>query len=165
MEREKQIDQLNRVLHGTVNSVVQYIPVSTPFVPEGFEPRLEELERLRDEEARTAQRLVDAIHARDGVPRVGVFPYWNVDLNYLDIRFMARFGAEHLTGVVEELEANLDEAARHDPELRRLFRDVLEEKRAHLAKLRQVAGEGEGEGEGEDDGDGKPEHAAEDESK
>ncbi len=140
MERDKQIALLNRVLHGTVNSVVQYIPTSTPYVPPGYEDKLEELVRLRDEEAVTAQRLADAINELDGVPKVGVFPYWDIDLNYLDLRFMARFGAKHLAGVIEELETHLN-VARHDPKLHQLLKDALDEKRTHMATLNEIGGE------------------------
>jgi hypothetical protein len=72
---------------------------------------------------------------------VGVFPYWNVDLNYLDVRFLARFAAQHQDKVVAELERDLA-LARDDPRLSALLQRILEEKRAHREVLAGIAAAG-----------------------
>jgi len=132
------IEVLNRVLHGTVNSVVQYIDISAPFIPEGSEKHVETLRRIRDEEGAQAHDLHALIGKLDGNPKVGVFDYWNVDLNYLDLRFMARFAAQHQEKVIADLERDV-EAMRDEPAAFGLLTRILQEKRRHLAELRALA--------------------------
>ncbi|MFI5402529.1 MAG: hypothetical protein ACHQ1G_06295 [Planctomycetota bacterium] len=138
MTREEKIALLNRVLHGSVNSVIQYIDIAAPYVPPFCEARMPELRKMRDEEAHTANELVALVGELEGVPQVEVFPYWNVDLNYLDIRFLARFAAEHEAKFVAELEPALPEL-RDDPRLHGALGRILAEKRAHLAALQAIA--------------------------
>jgi len=137
MTREEKVAFLNRVLHGTVNSVVQYIDVATPFVPPYCEEKMPELRRMRDEQAGTANEIVAMVGELDGVPQVDVFPYWNVDLNYLDIRFLARFAAEHEAKFVAEIEESLGDL-RDDPRLFHALERILAEKRGHLEALRAI---------------------------
>ena len=140
MDSQRCIEMLNSALDGTVNSVVQYFAISAPYVPSGFEEEMETMERIRQEEAQMAHDLHDALGELDGAPRVGVFRYWNVDLNYLDARFMARFAARHQENVVAELEDGL-EGARDHAKVHQLLSGILEQKRAHLAQLREIAGD------------------------
>jgi len=140
MQTSNSIDLLNRILDGTVNSIVQYAKIGAPYVPAGFEEGMQEFDRISGEERALAVEIVDLIQSRDGVPSVGVFRYWNVDLNYLDIRFMAKFAVEQEGCNVEELEAQLETVA-HDPEVHGLVRRALEQKRDHLARLTEIAGE------------------------
>ena len=100
MDPQRRVDILNRVLHNTVNSVVQYIGISSPFVPPGREQDLETIKSMQGEEAETAHEINALVSDLDGVPSVGVFPYWNVDLNYLDLGFLARFAARHQEKVI-----------------------------------------------------------------
>ncbi len=140
MDNRHCIEQLNSALDGTVNSVVQYFAISAAYVPPGFEEQMETMERIRQEEAQMAHDLNDALHELDAAPRVGVFRYWNVDLNYLDARFMARFAARHQEEVVAALEEGL-EGTRDHARVHRLLSEILDQKRAHLAQLREIAGE------------------------
>jgi len=131
-------DSLNRVLHATVNSVVQYLTISDPYVPPGFD-RMDEILAIRDAEVRQAHEITDLMLSLDANPKVGIFDYWNVDLNYLDVRFMTRFAAAHQEKVIADLEAAL-EAVRDDPASRALLTRLLEEKRDHLETLRDIGG-------------------------
>ncbi len=139
MTREEKVALVNRVLHGTVNSVVQYIEIAAPYVPPFCEGRMAELRKMRDEEAHTANELVALVGELEGVPQVEVFPYWNIDLNYLDVRFLARCGAEHEAKFAAELAEALPEL-RDDPRLFGALGRILAEKRAHLAALQAIAG-------------------------
>jgi hypothetical protein len=138
MTRDEKVALVNRVLHGTVNSVIQYIDIATPYVPPFCADRMAELEAMRDAEARTASELVALVGELEGVPQVEVFPYWNVDLNYLDVRFLARFAAEHEAKFAAELEAALP-GVRDDPRVHGALTRILAEKRAHLAGLQAIA--------------------------
>jgi bacterioferritin (cytochrome b1) len=139
MEKARKIDLLNRVLHGTVNSVLQYIETATPYVAPGCEEQFDEVLGMKDEQVATVARLTDAIGALDGVPKVGVFPYWNVDLNYLDLRYLARLASEHEDAGAAELEGELG-LVRDDPKLHGVLEKVLAEKRAHAEKLAAIGG-------------------------
>jgi hypothetical protein len=138
MTREEKVALVNRMLHGTVNSVVQYIDIAAPYVPPFCEARMAELRAMRDEQAHTANELVAMVGELEGVPQVEAFPYWNVDLNYLDVRFLARFAAEHEANFAAEIEAALP-GLRDDPRLFQALGRVLEEKRKHLAALEAIA--------------------------
>jgi len=139
MEKSRKIDLLNRALHGTVNSVVQYIESAAPFVPPGYEEQHEAVLRMKDDEVETATALTALINELDGVPKVGVFPYWNVDLNYLDLRFLCRFAAQHHEKTIVALEQEVDEV-RDDPRVHAALSAALEQKRAHVAALREIGG-------------------------
>ncbi len=138
MDDAKAIDLLNRVLHGTVNSVIQYIDVARPYVPPVCDGDVEEMRRLRDEQAVTVGKLTALIAELDGVPKVDPFDYWNVDLNYLDLRFLAKFAAEHEEKAVAGIEAHLEET-KGDARVYRLLQAIIAEKRAHGDALRKVA--------------------------
>ena len=111
--------------------------MDTRNVTVGLEEGRRKLQELRDAEARTATEITDLVAALDGVPEVGVFPYWNVDLNYLDLRFLARFAAQHQEKVIAEIEGDLD-LVRGDPRLHGTLSRILEEKRAHLDVLKEI---------------------------
>jgi hypothetical protein len=138
MDDARTVSLLNRVLHGTVNSMIQYIDVARPYVPSVCDGDLEMLRRLRDEEAVTAAKLTELIAELDGVPKVDPFDYWNVDLNYLDLRFLARFAAAHQDKVLAEIEAHV-ESVRNDVRVYRLLRAIAAEKQAHRDALLQIA--------------------------
>ena len=139
MDNQVVIDLLNLALHGTVNSVVQYIHISDPYVPPGAEGAMETIARLRDEEVHTAHEITEALAAIDGTPKVGVFPYWNVDLNYLDVRFMARFALDQQRKTIAALEGGRD-GAREYPAVHALLGRIVEQKREHLVALEEIAG-------------------------
>jgi hypothetical protein len=138
MTAEEKVALLNTVLHATVNSVVQYIDIAMPYVPAACEGRMADLRRLRDEEAHAANEIVALVTELDGVPQVDVFPYWNVDLNYLDVRFLARFAVDHQRKVIADLEAGLPDV-REDPRIFAALERILDEKRAHLGVLEEIA--------------------------
>jgi hypothetical protein len=138
MTRDEKVAFLNRVLHGTVNSVVQYLDIATPYVPPYCEDRMGELAAMREAEARTANEIVALLGELEGVPQADVFPYWNVDLNYLDVRYLARFAAEHEARVVAEIEEAMPRL-RDDPRLHGAVERILGERRAHLGALKGIA--------------------------
>jgi hypothetical protein len=139
MDPQAKVDLLNRVLHGTVNSVVQYIGISAPHVPAGREQDLELLERMRGEEAEAAHEINAMVSELDGVPSVGVFEYWNVDLNYLDLGFLVRFAATHQEKVIAEVERDID-GVRDDARVHGLLRRILQQMREHLGALQEIGG-------------------------
>jgi len=138
MDGARAVSLLNRVLHGTVNSVIQYLDIARPYVPPVCEGDVGELQRLRDEQAATAGKLTALIAELDGVPKVDPFDYWNLDLNYLDLRYLARFAAEHEDKVIAEIETHLD-SVRDDARVYRLLMAIAAEKKAHKDVLLAVA--------------------------
>jgi len=138
MDNARTVALLNRVLHGTVNSVIQYLDIARPYVPPQCEEDLKELQRLRDEEAASAGKLTALIAELDGVPKVDPFDYWNLDLNYLDVRYLARFAAKHQDKAIAEIEAHI-ESVRDDARVYRLLQAIVAEKHAHKDVLLKVA--------------------------
>ena len=136
-DSDARVTFLNRILSGTVNSMIQYTAVSVPFVAPGCEPFVERMDKMRNEEIAQTNVLSQLINRFRGVPSTEAFPYWNIDLNYLDIRFMARFGAEHQERVIAEIEAGLA-GIKSDPVAYTKVLGMLEEKRAHLLELRDI---------------------------
>jgi len=137
-DRGEQVAFLNHVLHMTVNSVVQYLEVSVPYVPPGCEKHLESLRAMRDQQVRDAQELTDLVQRLDGVPAVGAFPYWNVDLNYLDLRFMAGFAAKHEQRAIADIEGGMDKL-RGEPKAHKLLRELLERRKRDVTALLKMA--------------------------
>ena len=134
------VDVLNRLLHDTVNSVVQYAEISAPYIPAGFDEEAALISSVSDEEKILANEVVALIIERDGVPKVGVFPYWNVDLNYLDIRFMAKFAVGEQQKAIGRVEGELP-LVQDDPEVHGFLRRALELKKSQLERLTQVSGD------------------------
>ncbi|MHC4848009.1 MAG: ferritin-like domain-containing protein, partial [Planctomycetota bacterium] len=66
------INVLNRLLHDTVNSVIQYAEISAPYIPKGFDEQAATLQSIADEEKALANEVVALIGLRDGVPQVGI---------------------------------------------------------------------------------------------
>ena len=134
------VDVLNRLLHDTVNSVVQYAEISAPYVPPNFDEQLAVVNSVSDDEKVLAHEIADLLAARDAVPQVGVFPFWNVDLNYLDLRFMAKFATLEQAKTIARIEQELPLVS-SDPEVHALVKRALEQKREHLSALQGVAGD------------------------
>ena len=138
MDRQAKIDLLNRALHGTVNSALNYIETAHPHVPEGCEGHMETVLGLRAAQAELASELAALVTELDGVPEVGAFPYWNVGLNFLDLRFLARFAREEEEKTVAALEAEL-EGCRADPRLHALMTRVISKKKSAISMLSRVS--------------------------
>ncbi|MHC4940491.1 MAG: ferritin-like domain-containing protein [Planctomycetota bacterium] len=134
------VDVLNRLLHDTVNSVVQYAEISAPYVPKGFDEQAALMQSIADEEKTLATETAAMINARDGVPQVGVFDFWNVDLNYLDLRWMAKFAMQHEQDSIDRIEGHLDMVA-DDPEVASFLRRAIDQKKEHLEKLATIKGD------------------------
>ena len=134
------VDVLNRLLHDTVNSVVQYAEIADPYIPPNFEEEHAAVNGVSDEEKALAHEIANLLAERDGVPQVGVFPFWNVDLNYLDLRFLAKFAAQQQVKTIDRIEQELALVS-DDPEVLALVKRALEQKKEHLSTLQGVAGE------------------------
>ena len=140
MDRQAKIDLCNRALHGAVNSALQYMENSTPYIPVGAEEQWEEVLAVRDEEASLAREIHAIVGELDGVAKVGVFPYWNVDMNYLDLRWYCRFANRHNRAEIEWTEQVLPDV-RADAKLHRLFTRLLEMRKTQDDVLASVGGE------------------------
>ena len=79
MTDEARVTFLNRILSGTVNSMIQYTAVSVPYVALGCEPFVERMDKMRGEEIEQVNTLTKLISRFRGVPSTEAFPYWNVD--------------------------------------------------------------------------------------
>ena len=99
-----------------------------------------EVQSIADEEKTLATETAAMINARDGVPQVGVFDFWNVDLNYLDLRWMAKFAMQHEQDSIDRIEGHLDMVA-DDPEVASFLRRAIDQKKEHLEKLATIKGD------------------------
>ena len=131
---DERVEFLNRVLSETVNSIVQYTGISMPYVAPDCTGHLETMDRIRGEESVHANTLNDLIRRADGVSTIDAFPYWNIDLNYLDLRFMARFAVTHQEKAIRLIEEGVD-VLRTDPVAHTKVSGILAEKRRHLDEL------------------------------
>ena len=140
MASTSSIDVLNRLLHDTVNSVVQYADISAPHVPKGMDEQAIDMQNIAGEEKALATEIANLVIKCDGVPTVGVFDYWNVDLNYLDLRFMAHFAVQHQDKAIARLEGEMD-GVKDDPEVHAFLKKALAQKKDHRERLTAVAGD------------------------
>ena len=148
----ERVEFLNRVLSETVNSIVQYTGISVPYVAPDCTGHLETMDRIRGEENVHAHTLNELIQRSNGVSKVEAFPYWNIDLNYLDLRFMARFAVTHQEKAIRRIEERAD-VLRTDPVAHTKVCGILEEKKRHLGELQEIGKKPEPEPEPEPEGE------------
>ncbi len=148
----ERVEFLNGVLSETVNSIVQYTGISMPYVAPDCIGHQETMDRIRGEESVHANTLNELIRRFGGVPTIEAFSYWNIDLNYLDLRFMARFAVTHQEKTIRLIEKEAD-VLRTDPVAHTKVLGILEEKRRHLGELQEIAKKPEPEPEPEPEGE------------
>jgi len=73
-----------------------YVFESEPWVVPEDDALLQAFAEIRDQDRRHAHVLGVLIQQRGGVPQPGVFPWWNLDLNYLSVPTLAKFVLEAL---------------------------------------------------------------------
>jgi len=83
--------RLDDLLTRSFYSGAGYVFESDPYVVAEDADVLEKLTVIREQDRRHAHVLATLIAARGGVPSPGVFPWWNLDLNFLTVPTVAVF--------------------------------------------------------------------------
>lgn len=131
--------RLDELLTYAFYSGAGYVFESDPFVvPEDAE-LLDLFKAVREDDRRHAHVLGTLIAAREGVPQPGVFPWWNLDLNYLTVPCLSRFVIESLEHEVRLYRGLIDAWSNDDPAGKAALEWILADKQGHLGKLRPAS--------------------------
>jgi hypothetical protein len=122
------IDALNQDLQRKANELFSYALDSTPYIPRGDEHILETFQRLIPIDRDNAKTLADAVRLLDGVPSPGCWDLGIADMNYLNIRFLAKQIMGELRETERQLESHL-ELAKDFPKARAALHGVLDDTR------------------------------------
>jgi hypothetical protein len=112
-----------------------YVFECDPYVVPEDDELLQVLAAIRADDRRHAHVLGALVQGLGGVPQPGVFPWWDLDLNYLTVPCLARFVLESLEDEEVRYEATIAEWPREDPGGRAALQSILADKRDHAARL------------------------------
>lgn len=119
-------------------SAAGYVFESDPYVVPEDDELLRALGSIREDDRRHAHVLGALVQGLGGVPGTGVFPWWNLDLNYLTVPCLGRFvvdAIEHEIGLYASLIAKWPA---EDAGARAALESILSDKQGHVAALRPV---------------------------
>jgi uncharacterized protein (DUF305 family) len=131
------IDALNLDLQRKANDLFVYAKESTPYVPRGDEHFLKTFERLVPIDQDNAESLVAAIRMLEGVPSPGCWDLGIADMNYLNVRFLARMILDQLHATAKQLAAHL-ELAYDYPKIKAILHSVLDDTRFEIEQLEEA---------------------------
>ena len=129
---------LDELLTRCFYSASGYVFESDPYVVPEDDALLQALASVREEDRRHAHVLGALVQGLGGVPAPGVFPWWNLDLNYLSVPCLGRFvvgSLEHETGLYSRL---ISQWPAEDAGGRAALESILSDKKGHIADLRPV---------------------------
>jgi hypothetical protein len=131
------IDALNRALQRKANELFQYALESTPYVPRGDEHILDAFRRLIPIDRDNAKSLAEAVRMLHGIPSPGCWDLGVADMNYLEVRFLAR----HIIGELRETERLLQDSlklAADFPKAKAVMHGVLDDTRFQRELLEET---------------------------
>lgn len=127
--------RLDDLLTRSFYSGAGYVFESDPYVvPEDAEV-LEKLTVIREQDRRHAHVLGTLIAARGGVPGPGVFPFWNLDLNFLTVPTVSQFVVDALHEEIGLYDLLLARWPADDDDGRAALRVIRDEKARQVADL------------------------------
>jgi hypothetical protein len=131
--------RLDELLTRCFYSAAGYVFECDPFVVPEDDEVLQAIAAVRADDRRHAHVLGAVIQGVGGVPAPGVFPWWDLDLNYLTVPCLARFVVETLEDECRLYEDTVASWPEDDPGSRAALSSILADKRAHLERLRPVS--------------------------
>ena len=84
MDGARAVSLLNRVLHGTVNSVIQYMDIARPYVPPVCEGDVEDLQRAVEFNQREGHPPAD-LEASGGITLNSIFAIAETGVDYISV--------------------------------------------------------------------------------
>ncbi|MCL5270895.1 MAG: hypothetical protein M1457_10195 [bacterium] len=136
-DRAQILAALNEAFNLKYHSAARYMLDAEPYVKNGDEVMLREIEAIAGEDAAAADRLASLIERLEGVPQVGVFELGVADLNYLSLRHLAGV----LIGILEKQRGQFAAAlaaAKGDAEVRGEFDRLVNAADDHIARLKAL---------------------------
>ena len=125
--------RLDALLTRTFYSGAGYVFESDPHVVEEDDALLQAFAKVREGDRRHAHLLGTVIQNRGGVPQPGVFPWWDLDLNYLTVPTIGRFVLESMREELGLFEVLLAAWPANDPGSKATLAWI------HADKVQQVA--------------------------
>jgi hypothetical protein len=137
--RDEIVARLSDLLTRSFYSGSGYVFESEPYVLAEDDDLMQAFAAVRADDRRHAHVLGTLLQARGAVPQPGVFPWWNLDLNYLSVPCLSRFVARSIEEETRLFEALLSEWPSGDAPGRAALEWILSDKKAHLARLRPLS--------------------------
>lgn len=133
------IDTLNDLFTRAYYSAAGYVFESQPFGHRDDEEALGAIRDIRMQERNHARMLGQILESFDRVPEPGAFPYWDRDLNYLTVPYMARFVAMTLEHDLVRYDSAIAQLEKHMGLARAMLKAIRTEKAEALAELAPLA--------------------------
>jgi hypothetical protein len=127
--------RLDDLLTRSFYSGAGYVFESDPYVVAEDAEVLEKLTVIREQDRRHAHVLGTLIAARGGVPGPGVFPFWNLDLNFLTVPTVSQFVVDALHEEIGLYDLLLARWPAADDDGRAALRVIRDEKARQVADL------------------------------
>ncbi len=127
--------RLDDLLTRSFYSGAGYVFESDPYVVAEDAEVLEKLTVIREQDRRHAHVLGTLIAARGGVPSPGVFPWWNLDLNFLTVPTVSQFVVDALHEEIGLYDLLLARWPAADDDGRAALRVIRDEKARQVADL------------------------------
>ncbi|MHC4923236.1 MAG: hypothetical protein ACYTG4_04050 [Planctomycetota bacterium] len=144
IDRDFELDVLNRALSREYNSLPAYILHSSPWTTNEDKDALEILQALRAQHQKCAAWITEQMRDvfRSG-PTIRGFEYWTIDLNSLSLGYLLDFTRRHYERIIGEYEGILADRDYTDP-LHPIVSRVLKETQGHLLEIENCIARREG---------------------
>jgi len=129
------IDGLNDDLQRKANDLFRYVLESGSYIPKGDEHIMPLFERLARIETDNAESLAAAIRLLEGVPSPGVWDLGVADMNYLNVRFVAKQVIEQLEESVRRLERRLEQSENY-PRVKAIVLSVFDDTKFQIDQIK-----------------------------
>ncbi|MCC7139126.1 MAG: hypothetical protein IT460_11955 [Planctomycetes bacterium] len=130
--------RLDDLLTRSFYSAAGYVFECDPFAVAADDDVFRVLGPVREQDRRHAHVLGTLIERRGGVPAPGVFPWWNLDLNFLTVPALSQFVLDALHEEVGLYDATIAAWPADDVEGRAALGAIRAEKARQVAELRPV---------------------------
>lgn len=127
--------RLDELLTRSFYSGAGYVFESDPYVVDEDDALLRAFATVREGDRRHSHLLGTVIANRGGVPQPGVFPWWDLDLNYLTVPTLGRFVVESMKEELGLYDALLAVWPADDPASKATLSWVRSDKAAQLTEL------------------------------
>jgi rubrerythrin len=117
-------------------SLIEYVTMASPYVPEGKGEMWDLLLKLRGEERGHSRILSRLIVDLGGIPAPGLFDEGAADTNYLNIVYLYGLLIRHKESSVRELQERVADTAGY-PGARTVILQVLADEERNLAELKE----------------------------
>lgn len=131
------VNTLNHCLTKLVNSTAAYVTDSTPYTTDADKDALAAMQEIATAERGHAEGISRLIEEMDGIPQTGLPDPLLAEMNYLSFPYLLDVVMKDKLREIALYEKRVAASEGH-PAAKALLSAILEEHRAHLAKLKDI---------------------------